>query len=282
MPGDWSEFEVEAVVADYFAMLLKELRGEKYSKTEHRRALMKLLDGRSDGSVEFKHQNISAILIELGYPYIEGYKRRLNYQELLADAVRARLVNNREIEPAVAATVAADSRPADTEGILNRLTLPPTPSEPVRATGSGKQGASSVVRSGVDYLEREARNRSLGRMGEEFAVAFERARLFAVGRDRLARQVEHVAVTQGDGLGYDVRSFEPDGADRLVEVKTTRFGIETPFFVSRNEVDVSKAQAEIYHVHRVFTFEKNPRLFILNGSLDQVCQLAPVQYVARV
>ena len=138
------------------------------------------------------------------------------------------------------------------------------------------------MRSGVDYLEREARNRSLGRMGEEFAVAFERARLFAVGRDRLARQVEHVAVTQGDGLGYDVRSFEPDGADRLVEVKTTRFGIETPFFVSRNEVDVSKAQAEIYHVHRVFTFEKNPRLFILNGSLDQVCQLAPVQYVARV
>ncbi len=76
MPRDWSEFEVEAVVADYFAMLLKELRGEQYSKTQHSRALMKLLDGRSDGSVEFKHQNISAILIELGYPYIEGYRAR--------------------------------------------------------------------------------------------------------------------------------------------------------------------------------------------------------------
>ena len=66
MARDWSEFEVEAVVADYFAMLLKQLRGEEYSKTAHRRALMKLLDDRSDGSVEFKHQNISAVLLDIG------------------------------------------------------------------------------------------------------------------------------------------------------------------------------------------------------------------------
>ena len=243
---------------------------------------MRLLDGRSDGSIEFKHQNISAILIELGYPYIEGYKRRLNYQELLADAVRARLVNNREIEPAVAASVDASATPADTEDVLGRLTSPPVSSEPVTAPGPAGQGTTAVVRAGVNYLEREARNRSLGRMGEEFALAFERARLLAAGRERLARQVEHVAVTQGDGLGYDIRSFEPDGADRLVEVKTTRFGIETPFFVSRNEVAVSEAKAEIYHVHRVFTFEKNPRLFILSGSLDRICNLTPVQYIARV
>ncbi len=112
-------------------------------------------------------------------------------------------------------------------------------------------------------------------MGEEFALAFERARLVAAGRERLARQVEHVAITQGDGLGYDIRSFEPNGADRLVEVKTTRFGIETPFFVSRNEVAVSEAHAEIYHVHRVFTFDKNPASVHLEGSLDQGLQSGP-------
>jgi hypothetical protein len=240
------------------------------------------LDGRSDGSIEFKHQNISAVLIELGYPYIEGYKRRLNFQGLLADAVQARLVNNREIEPAVAASVNASATPADTEDVLGRLTSPPVSSEPVGAPGPAGQETTAVVRAGVNYLEREARNRSLGRMGEEFALAFERARLLAAGRERLARQVEHVAVTQGDGLGYDIRSFESDGGDRLVEVKTTRFGIETPFFVSRNEVAVSEARAEIYHVHRVFAFEKNPRLFILSGSLDRICNLTPVQYIARV
>ena len=63
MAGDWSEFEVEAVITDYFAMLLKELRGEEYNKTAHRHALAKLLDDRSDGSVEFKHQVINFELL---------------------------------------------------------------------------------------------------------------------------------------------------------------------------------------------------------------------------
>jgi hypothetical protein len=39
MARDWSDFEVEAVVGDYFAMLLKELRGEGYSKAGHRHSL---------------------------------------------------------------------------------------------------------------------------------------------------------------------------------------------------------------------------------------------------
>lgn len=43
MPGDWSRLEVEATVADYVAMLESEIRGEPYSKAEHRRALQPLL-----------------------------------------------------------------------------------------------------------------------------------------------------------------------------------------------------------------------------------------------
>ena len=73
MAEDWSRAEVEATVTAYFAMLKAELRGEPYSKAEHRRALVKLLDKRSEQSVEFKHANISAVLIELGIPYISGY-----------------------------------------------------------------------------------------------------------------------------------------------------------------------------------------------------------------
>ena len=69
---DWSRLEVEAIVADYFAMLGKELQDIPFSKTTHRRAIARMLHGRSDSSIELKHQNISAILIELGYPYIDG------------------------------------------------------------------------------------------------------------------------------------------------------------------------------------------------------------------
>ncbi len=282
MAGDWSEFEVEAVITDYFAMLLKELRGEEYNKTAHRHALAKLLDDRSDGSVEFKHQNISAVLIGLGLPYVEGYKPRRNYQQLLADAVRARLVNNREIEPAVAATVDSDAEPVDFGDILHRLAQPPAPSSVEGQRHAETSPTKLVVRASINYLEREARNRSLGRMGEDFALAFEKARLVAAGCIRLARQIEHVSVTQGDGLGFDILSFEPGGEDRLIEVKTTGFGKETPFFVSRNELSVSESKDVAYHPYGVFTYRRNPRLFMLNGALSSVCRLSPTQYVAHV
>ena len=74
MSEAWSHEEVEAAVADYFAMLAKELSGEPYSKADHNRQLQNLLSSRTRGSVERKHQNISAVLIDLGYPYIDGFE----------------------------------------------------------------------------------------------------------------------------------------------------------------------------------------------------------------
>jgi hypothetical protein len=88
-PKDWTEQEVRLVVADYFAMLEKELLGKAFSKTDHRKALAPLLDARSDPSIEYKHANISAVLTDLGLPYIEGYKPRSNYQQLLGQEVDA-------------------------------------------------------------------------------------------------------------------------------------------------------------------------------------------------
>lgn len=282
MARDWSEFEVEAVVTDYFAMLLNELRGEQYSKTAHRHALARLLDDRSDGSVEFKHQNISAVLIESGYPYISGYKPRWNYQQLLADAVMARLQVDHKLDRAVREAVDAKAESVIAGDILSRLEPPPEATERdgsrVNQAAKGRPG----VRAPVNYLEREARNRSLGLVGEEFVLAFERARLLAAGRERLALQVEHVSLTQGDGLGFDIRSFEPEGTERLIEVKTTAFGRQTPFFVSRNELRVSQVRDAAYHLYRVFTYRSDPRLFVLDGALDRVCKLAPTQYLARV
>lgn len=57
----WSDREIDLIVTDYFAMLAADLAGQSYSKIEHNRALQRLT-GRSKGSVEFKHQNISAVL----------------------------------------------------------------------------------------------------------------------------------------------------------------------------------------------------------------------------
>jgi hypothetical protein len=99
-PGDvdWSVAEVEAIVADYFSMLEKELRGESYNKTAHRRALLGQLSGRSEASVEMKHRNITAVLMEVGHPYIRGYKAAPNYQGRLSDVVLDRLESDAGME----------------------------------------------------------------------------------------------------------------------------------------------------------------------------------------
>ncbi|MCK6427585.1 MAG: DUF3883 domain-containing protein, partial [Burkholderiaceae bacterium] len=132
-----------------------------------------------------------------------------------------------------------------------------------------------------DYLDREARNRSLGTAGEAFVVEFERYRLHAVGAKRLSERVEHVSDTRGDGLGYDVLSFETDGRERFIEVKTTAFGKETPFFISRSEVEFSGAFADQFHLYRLFDFRRRPRMFDLAGDVQQRCSLDAVSFLAR-
>ncbi len=83
---NWQSDELDAIVADYFSMLTAELSGKAYVKSRHSAALMAKI-GRTHRSVEFKHQNISAVLDELGMPWIPGYKPKLNYQNAIFDAI---------------------------------------------------------------------------------------------------------------------------------------------------------------------------------------------------
>ena len=74
-----------------------------------------------------------------------------------------------------------------------------------------------------DVAGRDARNRALGRAGEERALHNERLVLKRTGQDSLARKVRWVSEKDGDGAGYDIHSFDTEGADRLIEVKTTEY-----------------------------------------------------------
>jgi hypothetical protein len=131
-----------------------------------------------------------------------------------------------------------------------------------------------------NYLEEEARNRSLGDAGENLILKFEHQRLWRAGKRELAERIEQVSRTQGEQAGYDILSFENDGRERLIEVKTTRFGPLTPFFASRNEVTVSGAHDGSYHLYRLYRFSRNPKLFTLKGSLERTCVLDPVLFSA--
>ena len=278
MADDWSREEVGATVEDYFRMLELELRGEPYVKKAHNIALQRLLNGRSAGAVEFKHQNISAILITEGFPYIEGYKPRANVQGLLRETVVARLANAQTLIDAVATAVSVLPQPPTLATSFGDVLVPVPVREMRRDRVYSAPSLPSVPQLGVNYLEREANNAKLGDAGEEFVMEYERFRLRRAGKRALAERIDRVSATVGDGLGYDILSFETSGRERLIEVKTTSFGQMTPFFASKKEVDVSEMRSTEFNLYRVFRFGREPKLFVLPGSLRETCVLDPSQY----
>lgn len=274
----WNRIEVEATVADYLHMLLLELSGQTYSKTAHRRGLLAKLDNRTDSAIEFKHQNISAILIDLGYPYITGYKPRGNYQQLLREIVEDRIDQDHLLDNAA---LAASSAPAVTPLLEDFSKLLVDAPKLARAVKEPNQHYRLPVPQKRDYLEREARNAALGYAGEEFVLNFEHFRLHNLGQKALADKVEHVAKTKGDGLGYDILSFDSTGREKFIEVKTTAFGKETPFFVSRGEVRFAQEHTDEFHLYRLYEFRKSPKMFDLPGAVENHCLMNPVNYICE-
>ena len=245
---DWSREEVEAIVADYLQMLTMELAGQSFSKAQHRKNLLQKLPSRSDASVEFKHQNISAALIDIDFPYINGYKPRFNYQELLLKVIGDQLRGKGVLDQTALAAV---QQPAVTPLLTDFSKVKSeAPQRQHRVSEPANPLFSKVFER--DYLAREAQNQSLGLAGEEFAVQFEHWRLIALGQPRLADKVDHVSQSRGDGLGYDILSFDADGRERFIEVKTTRFGRDTPFFVSKGQLALSQIAKEQFHLYRLW------------------------------
>ena len=275
---DWTRPEVEAAVDAYLEMLILEIAGSDFIKKRFLERTHPLLDDRNIKALEWKLRNVSAALIDQGMPYVDGYKPAVNYQALVGQVVAERIANMPDLHTAVRAGVDAPVQAPAIQDILDAWERPPKR----KRSGGTYAKDRRPPRIGTDYLRLEGENSALGLAGERFVVAYETARLIDERQERLASRIEHVAATRGDGLGYDVLSFEADGREKLIEVKTTRFGEFTPFYVTRNEVQVSRDTHDRYHLYRVYGFKQTPKLFGLSGPLDQVCVLDPVQYMGRV
>lgn len=133
-------------MADYFAMLAAELSGVPSNKAAHRRSLLQMLSGRSEQSIEFKHANISAVLIDVGFPYITGYKPRANYQGLLYEVVADRLASDAQLQNLAAADADRPIVVPEVDEILAVLTQPPfaEPREQVTREGEPARRTYSV------------------------------------------------------------------------------------------------------------------------------------------
>jgi len=274
MTDSWSKIEVVLIVADYFDMLVMELNHIPYKKADHRRQLLPLLNNRTEGSIEFKHQNISAILINLGRPYINGYLPRYNYQFLLEDEVIDYLTHHSEIESYFQQFVEKDIIKPQTRLDFDRIIV--SPPEIISVTEPKVFYQLKPIK--INYLEKEQSNKTLGLYGEELVIEYEKWNLIKLGKDNLANKIEWISKEIGDGAGFDILSKNLNGTDKYIEVKTTRLGKETPFFFSSNELQFSINKASYYHLYRLFNAEKDVKLFQKNGSLNTICKSVPTMY----
>jgi hypothetical protein len=263
----WRDDELDAIVADYFSMLDAELSGRSYVKSHHSAALMEQI-GRTHRSVEFKHQNISAVLDELGLPWIPGYKPKRNYQGAIFDAID-RYLSTHELILNVPVQNAAPA-PAN-ESIFV---------EPPRLAEQERPRRLEQLVQKFDPVERDHRNRTLGKAGESFVLEIERRQLTKVQRSDLAHKVRWVAAEDGDGAGYDILSFDSSGRELLIEVKTTNGGPTTPFFLSRNECYTASKRPDCWRLYRVHLFAQSPRIFTITPPLSNTVQLRPESWRA--
>lgn len=108
--SDWSDLEIQAAVNAYLSMLSREQNGHPVNKAHENRVLRDgALAGRTKGSVEFRMQNISTVLVELGRTRIEGYKPAKNVGANVAKSIREALNAPQPLTPEDFAPTADDT-----------------------------------------------------------------------------------------------------------------------------------------------------------------------------
>jgi hypothetical protein len=273
---DWTDEENDAIVANYFAMLATDISGVRYNKASYNRALQQLI-GRPRGSIEYKHQNISAALMGLGEAWIPGYKPAINLQASLVEAVVRWLDAHPawltpQVHPDIEPSTAHES-PALWIGPPPTYSNTPPPVDLEKTMGIAHK---------FDPAARDARNRALGLAGEQRVLLHERTALTVAGWQDLADCVRWVSDEDGDGAGFDIASFRPDGGDHLIEVKTTNGWERTPFHISRNELAVAGDRRDDWYLVRLWNFARKPTAFEIRPPLEDHVSLTPTGLQARL
>jgi hypothetical protein len=160
-------------------------------------------------------------------------------------------------------------------GTLQETPLPP------RRHRQGKTTGTFRAHKVAEYAANDVRNRALGLAGELLVLAYEQASLRQHQRLDLAAKVRHVASIEGDGAGYDILSYTPDGIVKYIEVKTSIGGWDSAFYITSNEVAFAEQHSANYYLYRVYDFDQvsnRGKRYVSRGSLEASFRLTAVQY----
>ena len=132
-----------------------------------------------------------------------------------------------------------------------------------------------------NYVLKTIKDKQTGDIGERLVYQWEKEQLIKVKRNDLAKLVEHTSKEIGDGTGYDIKSFYPDGKTKFIEVKTTKLGKDTEFFMSPNEVEFSQKHRDQYVLYRLYELKIDPlnaSFYDIKGDISDQFILDPTEY----
>jgi hypothetical protein len=154
-------------------------------------------------------------------------------------------------------------------------------SPPSFTTRAGTSTRTFQGRKVHDYSGNDAKNKKLGMDGELLVLEYEKNSLIAANMNDLSEKVRHISEIEGDGAGYDIQSFSPNGTIKYIEVKTTCGPVETSFYITSNELKFSKQHLDQYFIYRVYEYNKTSnsgKFFVINGDIEKSFTLTPTQY----
>lgn len=148
----------------------------------------------------------------------------------------------------------------------------------------GRKTRDFIVNGNKDFIDEAKKNTKLGNEGEDAVVELEKDRLIKEGMPDLAKKVIATRETIGNTAKYDVLSYEIDGTERYIEVKTTKSGLHTKFHISEGEVQFSMDNKDKYYLYRVYNFDEETMagdVKIVKGEIIRE-RLQPVNYLYQI
>ncbi|MDX1444396.1 MAG: DUF3883 domain-containing protein, partial [Gammaproteobacteria bacterium] len=269
----------EILVTNYFIMLDAELQGEMYSKADHRNRIKKELGEKEDQVVDDAHHHISAVLAETGLPFVDNFPPRSGASKSLELAVQEFIESHPELVEALwlDEVPGHNSIPVELDDAKAHWAPLPDPEE-YRPSRREPWHPGSV--NEIDFRLRESYNSSLSAAGERFVMAFERARLREAGVKEKAKEVAWLSQTFGESFGYDIKSFEDNGSERFICVKTTNYGSRFPFTLSVQELERAQQNPRHFYIYRVFQMSRGAKVFIMPATRLELKKLQPVAFRA--
>lgn len=126
----------------------------------------------------------------------------------------------------------------------------------------------------INYTQTNIENKRIGDLGELWVLGYEAEKLRLKNLQHKINEIDHAAKNIGDGIGYDIVSLDENGNKIFIEVKTTRGPLDTPFFITSNELEKSKRDPENYLLYRVYNFDwsrNTADLLVVKGDLTKLC-----------